>query len=323
MEKGRKWFVLIEALLGAMVLVVALLMLMEKRDGGLNKISVIIPNAEDNQWAAFRYGLKMAEEDLGTEVFIVSTGTSLTVDEERELIETELKNGADAVIVEPVPGVLAGEMLEEMNSRIPVVLVESLEEEQTLPARLPVVQPDDYEMGRQLAQEILRDYGDELRGRTVGILSKTGRYYSSAKREQGFREALKGSGVDIKWTLRSSIGDEGLLMEKQPQVDLVAAFDDDSLTEAGKYFASASPGDVRVYGIGHSTEGAYYLDTGVIECLIVPDEFNVGYQSMTEAVHLLSSRYGAATGEMVTYTVIRKETLFTEENQELLFRMSQ
>ena len=31
---------------------------------------------------------------------------------------------------------------------------------------------------------------------------------------------------------------------------------------------------------GNSTEAVYYLDTGIAGCLVVPDEFNVGYQSL-------------------------------------------
>ncbi|MFR2836002.1 MAG: hypothetical protein ACLTCI_04085 [[Clostridium] nexile] len=33
-----------------------------------------------------------------------------------------------------------------------------------------------------------------------------------------------------------------------------------------------------LYGIGQSTEAIYYLDKGIAECVVVPDEFNVGYQ---------------------------------------------
>lgn len=324
MKNGKKLFILIEAVLGAMVLIVVLPMVMEKRDGGLDKVSVIIPNAEDNQWTAFRYGLEMAAEDYGTEMFVVSTGALLTVDEERELIEAEIRNGADAVIVKPVPGILAEEMIREMNVRTPIILVGTPDDPTGTIAGIPVVEPDNYEMGRALAEEVIADYGEELQGKTVGILSKTGRLYASAQREKAFRETLEESGAVIRWTIRSSAEEEEeSLLGKQPEVDLVAAFDDDSMTEAGEYYSSADHQETRLYGIGHSTEAAYYLDTGVAQCLLVPDEFNVGYQSMAEALRALSPRYGNSRKEEITYTVIRRETLFTEENQEILFTMSQ
>ena len=46
--------------------------------------------------------------------------------------------------------------------------------------------------------------------------------------------------------------------------------------------------------------------------------------SLTEAVNVLSAHYyNTAPEKAVDFTVIRRDTLFTEENQELLFRMSQ
>lgn len=324
MNNGKRLFILIEAALGVMVLIVALLMIMENHDSGSSKVSVILPNAEDSQWAAFRYGLEMSAQDHGAEVFVVSTGASLTVEEERELIETEIRDGADAVIVKPVPGILTEEMLRDMSVRIPVILMDSLEDENKMVSQLTVVEPDNYEMGKRLAEEVAADHGGDLRGKTVGILSLTGRFFSSAERERGFRESLKESGATVRWTLRSVTDEEGgdVLM-KQPEVDFVAAFDDDSLTEAGKCSAAGGLQGAHIYGIGHSTEAAYYLDTGVAECLVVPDEFNVGYQSMAEAVRTLSARYSGVEDRTVTGTVIRRETLFTEENQEILFTMSQ
>ena len=56
---------------------------------------------------------------------------------------------------------------------------------------------------------------------------------------------------------------------------------------------------------------------------MVPDEFNVGYQSVKEAVKRARTLRGAIKNQTVSHTVIRRETLFSEENQEILFTMSQ
>ena len=46
-----------------MVIVLAFVMLQEKNGRDLDKVSVIIQNSDDNQWSAFKYGLRMAAED--------------------------------------------------------------------------------------------------------------------------------------------------------------------------------------------------------------------------------------------------------------------
>ena len=69
--------------------------------------------------------------------------------------------------------------------------------------------------------------------------------------------------------------------------------------------------------------GYYYVDTGAVECLVVPDAFNVGYQSLTEIAKNLRNYFHEAGDHTVSHTVLRKENLFSKENQELLFTLCQ
>ena len=112
-------------------------------------------------------------------------------------------------------------------------------------------------------------------------------------------------------------------MKSKPKVDIVVALDDTSLTSAGECAAAADLKGAVVYGIGNSTEAMYYLDTGIVECVVVPDEFNVGYKSFTEASKKLKRFFYEMRDQMISHTVVRRDTLFIKENQELLFTMSQ
>ena len=104
MKNDKKVFFLIEAVLGIMVVVLAFLMLQEKNGKDLAKVSIILQNSEDNQWAGFKYGLKMAAEDHGIEMSVVTTEGAWNAADEMDLIEAEIEHGADAVIVQPAPG---------------------------------------------------------------------------------------------------------------------------------------------------------------------------------------------------------------------------
>ena len=84
---------------------------------------MIIQNSDDSQWAAFKYGAKMAAADKKTEVFVVSTAGSLSVQEEENLIEREIANGASGIIVEPANGEKTEKMLKEVEKKVPVVLL--------------------------------------------------------------------------------------------------------------------------------------------------------------------------------------------------------
>ncbi len=136
---------------------------------------------------------------------------------------------------------------------------------------------------------------------------------------------MKDAGAEIRWYISeaSSTDDRKDFLEYQPRVDYVIALDDDSLTRAGECAAANNLHGALVYGIGYSTEAVYYLDKGIVECLVVPDGFNVGYQSLTEVAGNLGKYFGKLHSVEVSYMIMRRDTLFSKENQEVLFTMSQ
>lgn len=122
MKDNKKAFVLVESVLAAILIILVARMFWERSWEDRYRVSVIIEDSDSSRWSAFRYGLKMAAEDLEVELSIVSTGISLTEEEEKELIESAIGNGAKAVIVQPVPGEGTEEMLTKVAKRVPVML---------------------------------------------------------------------------------------------------------------------------------------------------------------------------------------------------------
>lgn len=306
-------FIFIEAVLGTMVLFFAFLMLREKNVDKSYQISVIVENADDTQWSAFKYGLKMAAEDKGAEMVMVSTGASLSQEEEKKLIEEEIKSGADGVIVQPVSGEDTQQMLKKVGNKAEIMLVDDI---LSGIEKFPVIQPDAYAIGKTLVEELLKDYGGNLEGKTLGILNGKEGLKSSAEKEKGFIEALQGTGAEIVWS-------DTQITENMPDVDFVIALDDNSLRAAGEMAAANNLHGAIVYGIGNSTQSVYYLDMGIAECLVIPDTFNVGYQSLTELVNKLEKAFYEYENQEISYTVMRKENMFSKENQEVIFTMSQ
>ena len=306
-------FIFIEAVLGVMVLLLAFLMLREKNVDRSYQISVIVENADDKQWSAFKYGLKMAAEDKGAEMVMVSTGAALSQEEEKKLIEEEIKNGADGVIIQPVSGEDTQQILKKFSNKAEIMLIDDTLSDTE---EFPVIQPDAYAMGKALAEELLKDYGGNLEGKTLGILTRVEGLKSSAEKEKGFTETLQNTGVEILWS-------DTQITEKMPEADFVVALDDNSFRVAGERAASNNLHGAIVYGIGNSAQSVYYLDMGIAECLVIPDTFNVGYQSLTELVNKLEKAFYEYENQEISYTVMRKENMFSKENQEVIFTMSQ
>ncbi len=321
---SKRLFVIMEITLAVLVIVLAFIMVREQSGKERCRVSVILPDADSSQWSAFRYGLKTAAEDQGAEMFVVSTGDKLTLEEEISLIRSEIRNGADAVIVQPAPGDGAGQKLAEISKKVPIMLVGKPQTEKEGDSLLPMTGPDDYAMGKALAEEVLRDFNGNVEGKALGLAAQDMESVQAAERRRGFLDALQGRGTRTSWTVSLAAGDtDGGTLNNQSKTDLVIALDDTSLTEAGERTASRDLHGALLYGIGHSTEAVYFLDTGNAECLVVPDEFSRGYESLSETVEGLENFFHKMESKVLSYTTIRRKELFTKKNQEIIFTMSQ
>lgn len=323
MKNSRRNFIMIEAVLALLAVAVTVVMLKEQNGSPKDRIAVILRDSDDSQWAALKYGLKMAAKDADVEVSIVSTGSKLTAEEVQEMIQSEKEQGADGVLVQPVCGMEGADFLKS-SRRIPVMLLESGIGMESSDNDLPVVQPDHYACGQELAEELLKDHSGSLEGKTLGIFCETEKSNASAERRRGFCETVSDAGGQIKWSVSGDPGQEPEeILQAQPWVNYVIALDDNSLTAAGEASAERNLHGALVYGIGNSTEAVYYLDTGAVECLVVPDEFNVGYQGLAELAKGSHRIFYTLQDRTISHTVLRRENLFSQENRELLFTMSQ
>lgn len=320
MKNRKKTFILVEAVLAVLAVCFGVMLLWGTAGKSSDKISVIMQDSDDSQWAAFKYGLRMAAMDAGIELSIVNTSGPLLSSEEKTMIENEIKNGASAVIVQPLPGSDSENMLKNIEAKIPVILIESSVGEDGV---LPVVQPDNYEMGAAVANELLSDYGGNLSGKTLGIVASDGLSEAVLNRRDGLLDSLKDSGVTVVWSMLGKDENGELLIGNKPKTDFIAALDNGSVKAVGSAAAANDIHGALLYGIGRSTEAVYYLDRGLAECLIVPDEFSAGYESLSEAAKKLEKYFYEIEDKTVTYTIMRRETLFSDANQKILFTMNQ
>lgn len=321
MMNNKKGFVLTEVILMIMVIGLALMMISGQNKKALDKVSVILENAGDSQWSALKYGLKMAAEEEGIELAVVDVEEGLDAEAQKKVFEREIEDGADALIVQPVLDKNDQEVLKKIEKRVPVMLVGYEAEKGETRYDLPVIKEDNYEMGQALAEEMLKDFEGNIEEKKIGLLLASTDSNMLSSRECGFKDALEDKNANILELSLDSLLDREENTESK--VDIVIALDDSNLTAIGEYLASSQPHGELLYGIGQSTEAIYYLDKGIAECVVVPDEFNVGYQSLSEVARRLDHYFENMKKQTVSYSVIRKETLFSKENQELLLTMSQ
>lgn len=211
------------------------------------------------------------------------------------------------------------------RKKVPVVLVESLASSDGTETKMPVTGADNYAMGKALAEELLKDCGGNIKGKKIGLVSGEENAEAISERAEGVRAVLEEKQADILWQISDSFAEdkEKNSMEQSEKVDFIMTLDNISLVAAGECSSTNNLHGAVLYGIGHSMEAFYYLDTGEIQCLVVPDEFNRGYQSVAELSDSLRRFMKKPERNTVSYSTVRRETLFSKENQEVLFTMSQ
>ena len=324
-KKHLSPFIIAEAELALAVIITMLSLSQSRQTKKMRKVAVIIENSGDDDWNSLRYGIRQAVLEKNITPVIMNTADIPDAAEQDRLIDEALAGGAEAVIVKPAPGINTKSILEGYAMRIPVMLIESdsLAEnpmEQSGPDLIPVVEPDQQALGAALADAVLEDYDGSLNGRKLGIIEDTPDTSRAKLRRQGFIEALAGQDYNVAFDL--TVTDPQWItdhIKHQSDVDIIVCLNAKGLEAAGQAAKNGAVGSALVYGIANSERAAFYLDQNAVQCLVVPDEMSVGYESMQEMAARLQNPFHELKGTTTEFTVVRRDTMFSEQNQFLLF----
>jgi len=264
------------------------------------RIAVLTRRDVDVSDAALFAGMEKAAEDSKVILNYVVVPPTATLAEEKLLAEQEIADGARAVLLEPVSTAGSGKMAEELSQRAAVVLLGERADTEAA-GHFGSVSADNYAIGVALGKEIAELLPD---GGRIALLPESDAQGSIAARRQGIREALRGSAVQVQ--------------EETRGVALLVGLEDSALTAAAES-AAAEEKRPLVVGVGNSNRNIYALDRGDIADMIVINEFNMGYLAVAEAKKKLSSGLREMEQLRVGDTLVARDTMFSAENQKLLF----
>ena len=253
------------------------------------RIAVLTRRDVDVSDAALFAGMEKAAEDSKVILNYVVVPPTATLAEEKLLAEQEIADGARAVLLEPVSTAGSGKMAEELSQRAAVVLLGERADTEAA-GHFGSVSADNYAIGVALGKEIAELLPD---GGRIALLPESD--------EQG---SLRGSAVQVQ--------------EETQGVALLVGLEDSALTAAAES-AAAEEKRPLVVGVGNSNRNIYALDRGDIADMIVINEFNMGYLAVAEAKKKLSSGLREMEQLRVGDTLVARDTMFSAENQKLLF----
>lgn len=321
MNRNRFYFGAVLLILLLIIVWTSYSMLSVGREDESHKVSVIVEDSGNDRWIALRQGIEQAARDYNIDVNYVSTGKFSAVEEEISLIDRELDNGAKGIIVQMVTSDAADEIA-DISAEAAVILLET----DVVPEDLyAVAGPDNAAIGAAAAEAVKKRLGEALPSARIGILAGNQNQLSMRQRLQGLKSALAEENAQIVWCAdeASTQTQEGFYCiagEKPAEVIIALS---NAETEKMVDYLTVNGAGCLLYGVGCSDKAVYYLDKGIIDTLVVPNEFNMGYQSMETMAKQLSYHQTDADGCEVEYLVIDRTNLYEEANQKVLFPLVQ
>ena len=331
MTRDKFYFGMLVLIFMAIIIWTSYAMDSDEKEEEYYRISVIVNDSNNDRWIALRQGLEQAAKDCNADLNYVSTGKLTSAGEEIALISRELENGAQGIIVQMVSSeenVLQG--IESVAKPAMILLESDVRPEN----QYGLAGPDNREIGQAVADAIKQDFDKEIDGKRIGILYGNHNRLSMQQRLQGLKEGLEDVPVEIVWEHSHGESIDEVDQEQFEQleaVDIYIALENDEtermvdfiLSETGSENEEEDEENRYLYGVGYSEKAVYYLDKGVIKTLVVPNEFNLGYQSMRSVVNQLKYHLDKAEDSQVDYLVIDRVNMYDEENQKVLFPIVQ
>lgn len=251
-------------------------------------VSVILGDTSDDYYGNFKKGVDKAAGEYNVDVSYITLYEKGDASQQMELVKREIDDGAAAVVLIPAKPEECAKTMDTMVLNSPVIILGN---------RFPCegaaggIAPDYGEQGRILGRAIASEnssrlpvlifsqglswgYGKEIYFGLVSVLSQEGFETRLIESETGeaFRQAIEarvypGSGEAI-----------------------LAAVDVESLNDAADIIAGSPVyGNyiTGVYGIGSTTKLLNQLDEGIIQGMVVNDQFDAGYLSIEKAVEAI------------------------------------
>ncbi|WP_099469630.1 substrate-binding domain-containing protein [Konateibacter massiliensis] len=294
----------------------------ESQDNGQIKIIYISKVVDENNafWFSLIEGVQIAAKEYGVDLSVRAPELESDYERQNRMIEEAIAQKPDAILLSPADNektLPAAKKIKEAG--IKLILIDSQMSE---PVEDAVIATDNVKAGRKVGQLIKNLVKEDSK---IAIVSHVEGTSTAIAREAGLREAL---GEDEKKIVDVVFSDSEYdkayevtkeLLQKHPDVDIIAGLNEYSAIGAARAVRDLNLTDsIKMIGFDSSTEEIQLLESGVFDGLVVQKAFNMGYIGLETAVKLLRGEEVAANIDSNS-NIVRKDDIYTEENQKLLF----
>lgn len=318
-SKKKKWAFLCVVLIFAAVLI----SFFRKQTNAEDKHIVLMLKTIDSTtdfWTSMIDGADMAAKEYNVKVTVMGPNSETEYEEQGALIDEAIAMKPDAIALVPASYTKTQEYARKIEEAgIELVLVDSVMEEQIGSS---VIATDNVEAGRKMGLFIKENCAEDVR---IGVIGHVQGSSTATEREQGLREGLGELEAKIAEVVfcdsdyRKAYKITREMLEKYPDMNVIAGLNEYSSIGAARAVVDlGKENEIFMVGFDSSIKEVEYLEAEVFKAIVVQKPLNMGYLAIENTVKLLQNK------EIPQYidsgsALITKETMYTPENQKLLF----
>lgn len=287
---------------------------------------IYIPKIIDDTnefWSSVIEGAKAAAREYGIELELTAPELETDVNGQNQMISDAIGQMPDAIVVSASSYTETTPYIKEAADRhIKVVLIDSGVDEDLAES---MVSTDNFQAGEKLGSYMRSVLPKNPR---IGLIGYVNGASTAIERERGIRAGLLDAQdfiVDVVFcdSVYQTAYDVTLqLFHEYPDINMIAGFNEySSLGAATAIKDMGLKEQVLVFGFDSSVSQIQLLEEGVYRALVVQNAFNMGYLGIEQAVKSVN---GEAVDKYIDSgsVLIKKEEIYTEENEKILFPFS-
>ncbi|MCI8512539.1 MAG: sugar ABC transporter substrate-binding protein [Lachnospiraceae bacterium] len=312
--------------LGAGILVLLFLLsstdlIIKEQKREVYRISVIIADSRDEYYVNFKKGMDKAALNFQADVNFITLYAANDEDQQIELLQRELRDGAQAVVLAPVNEADMLMRLDASRPNCPVILLGSATLNESVAASLSV---DGYAMGQELGRQVASRAPKEI---PVCLLTEGLSFTGNADIYDGLRSVLDEQGFTCRLVERQEADTYRQVVEETVYPGsgriTIIALDTAALSETADLLAASSVYKEHVaglYGVGCTVGILNHLDEGIVTGLMASSQFDEGYLSVRLAVEAIQGSWPGRQNALNFYYIEAKD-LRDERYEKMLYPM--
>lgn len=282
------------------------------------EISMIVRGRDGNSYETVKQGADQAANDWKAEVSFITLSEENNAEEQKKMMERELNNGAKAIILSAADSEEMKEAVEQIADKIPVITIESTVNSDKVRAHIGA---NDLEMGKSIAVAV----GNKVQKKKKIIILENGTSSEAIQErrkgveEQLAEEELYASVLEIDNNMEVATVQIKEILE-HGKANIFIALDATVLETTAAFIMNENKEEeFSLYGIGVTPKIASFLEKGVIDVVVAPNDFNIGYLGVKAAMNAVEKKGEKNTKNVVEFMAIQRENMYEPESERLLF----